>query len=70
MNILQTMAAIQKATNDARARLNDKTISTQVKAGMVQVTRVTYDGSGKSTVKPASHFMSPADVISYLDGMQ
>lgn len=70
MNILQTLAAIQQATNAARARLNDKTISTQVKAGKVQVTRVTYDASGKSTVAPLTGFMESADAISYLDSMK
>lgn len=69
MNALQLMAALQKATAAARERTADKTISTQTKDGKVQVTRVTYDAKGKSTVSPVSEWLDAADAVAYLDRM-
>jgi len=70
MNALQLMAALQKATVAARERTADKTIATQVKAGKVQVTRVTYDAKGTSTVSPVSAWLDGFEAVAFLDGMK
>lgn len=69
MNALQQMVILQKATVSARTRMLDKTIATQVKAGQVQITRVTYNNKGKSTVLPVSGWMSVTDAVEFLDRM-
>jgi len=70
MNALQLMAALQKATVAARERTADKTIATQVNAGKVQVTRVTYDAKGTSTVSPVSAWLDGSEAVAFLDGMK
>lgn len=64
------MFALQKATTEARARLGDKTIGTQVKDGKVQVIRVTYDAKGKGSVSPVTDWLAADAAVSYLNGMQ
>jgi hypothetical protein len=70
LNIMQTLAALQKSTVAARERLGDKTIGTQAKDGKVQVIRVTYDAGGKSAVVPVSDWMLPTEAAAFLDGMK
>lgn len=64
---MQTLFAIQQATQQARARLSDKTISTRVENGRIQVVRVTYPNGRDSVVSPVSKWMLVADVFDYLN---
>lgn len=69
MNMMQLLNEIRTATLAARNRLKDETIGTQVKAGKLQVMRVTYDAKGKSTITPVTDFISFADAIATLKAM-
>lgn len=68
-DVFQQMRNIQTATLAARARLADKTVGTQVSKGRGQVTRVTYDAKGRSTVSPASDWMPVAQLPAALDAL-
>jgi hypothetical protein len=68
-NAFVQLTEIRNATQAARARLNDKTIGTQVKAGKLQVMRVTYDAKGKSTITPVTDFIPFSDAIATLKAM-
>lgn len=68
--VFQQLREIQAATLAARARLNDKTIGTQAKAGALQVIRVTYDAKGKATIVPVSGFVSHAEALEILNTLK
>lgn len=63
----QSFASLQQATLAARKRTNDRTITTRVKCGMFQVVRVTYDHTGKSSVKPCGDWLTIGDAIALLE---
>jgi hypothetical protein len=67
--VIGDLLKLQAATLAARQRTGDKTIATRAEAGRVQVVRVTYDATGKSTVEPLVAPMPTADAISYLRAM-
>lgn len=69
MNAFQALAQIQAATLAARTRTGDATIGTQVKAGKVQIVRVTYNAKGKSTVTPASDFLPIPEAVAALNAL-
>jgi hypothetical protein len=66
-----TLMDLRNATLSARERTNDRTIGTQVKAGKVQVVRVTYPPGkgGRSVVTPITPFLTPEDAIRALDAL-
>ena len=66
---MSILAEIRNATLDARVRMRDNTIGTRAEAGKLQIIRVTYSGSGISTIVPASEWMPAADVIAALNAM-
>lgn len=63
------MIPLQRATLDARKRLNDKSIGTHVQAGRLQIVRVTYNEKGRSTVTPVSGWLTMTEVIGALDAL-
>lgn len=67
-----TISQLQAATLAARARTGDATIGTQIKAGRLQVVRVTYPAGkrGRSVVTPASDWLTAAECIARLEAMQ
>lgn len=56
---------LQAATLDARSRLNDVSIGTQVKAGMFRVVRTIYRKK-TTTVTPLSEWLVLSDAVSFL----
>lgn len=68
--IFQQLREVQAATMAARTRLKDKTIGTQVKAGKLQVIRVTYDAKGKATINPVTGFVSHSEAIKTLNNLK
>lgn len=67
---MQAFAELQRATLDARSRLADQSIGTQVSNGKVQVVRVAYKQSGASSVTPVSAFLPMRDAVEFLQAMQ
>lgn len=70
MNVLALMNEIRTATLAARARLNDATISTQAKAGRVQVVRITYNAKGTAIIKPVSEWLPATDAARTLNSLK
>ena len=60
---------LQRATQAARARLDDRTIGTRVKNGMFQIVAVQYDDSGRSSVKPLTKWQTADQCIDKLNRM-
>lgn len=56
---------LQAATLDARSRLNDVSIGTQVKAGEFRVVRTTYRKSS-TMVTPLSDWLVLSDAVAFL----
>jgi hypothetical protein len=56
---------LQAATLDARSRLNDVSIGTQVKAGNIRVVRTLY-GKRNTTVTLLSGWLNVSDAVSFL----
>lgn len=56
---------LQAATIEARARLKDTSIGTQVKAGRFRVVSTLY-GKKTTTVTPLSDWLVIADAVSFL----
>ena len=70
LNIMQTLAAIRKATLSARVRLGDDSIGTHLESGKVQVIRVTQNPGGRrATVVPVSEWLSTSDAVCFLNEM-
>jgi len=57
------------ATTAARVRTGDKTISTNVKDGKIQVCSVTFNNAGKSTVTPITGYLAIDAALKYLSQM-
>jgi len=66
---MQAMFNIQAATLKARERTGDKTISTNVKNGLISVVRVTYKKNGVSTVTPIAGPMTADKAIEALNAI-
>lgn len=67
---MNTLLRLQAATLAARARLNDQTIGTSVKDGLVQLERVVFvKGRKTAEVTPLSKPMPAADAIKALDAL-
>jgi hypothetical protein len=62
MNIMQIFDAITTETLAARARLNDKRISTQVKAGKGIICTVEYAKGGRSIVVNIGEWIPVAEL--------
>lgn len=62
---------IQLATVLARSKTGDKSISTRVEKGRLQIVRVTYppELKGESLVKVASRWLPPEKIITKLINM-
>lgn len=58
------LGELQAATLDARSRLRDSSIGTQVKAGRFRVVRTTYEK--KTTVTPLSEWLVASDAVLFL----
>ena len=59
------LGELQAATLDARSRLKDSSIGTQVKAGRFRVVRTTYDKK-MTTVTPLSDWLAVSDTVLFL----
>jgi hypothetical protein len=62
----------QRATLAARARLNDRSIGTQVnERGLVRVVSTTYPaGRSRSDVKPLSDWLPQPEAMKFIQSMQ
>lgn len=60
---------IHRATMAARERTGDRTVSTRVKQGRIQIVRVTYGPRGKSTITPVSDWVSFGAAVTFLDAL-
>lgn len=69
MTILAQMLPLVTATNAARARCNDRSIGTQVKAGKFTVVRIRYRANGRSDVESITSPMTMAEAVAFLDNM-
>jgi len=69
MSMMQKMMQFRAATTDAQVRTGDKTISTNVKAGKIQVCSVTFNSAGKSTVTPITGYLAIDAALTYLNEM-
>ena len=69
MIMMQTIMQFRAATTAAQVRTGDKTISTNVKAGKIQVCRVTFNATGKSTVTPITGYLAVNDALAHLSQM-
>jgi hypothetical protein len=65
MDTMKMLKDLQKATLEARARTNDKAISTQVGDGKVQVGRVVYKNSVGDFI-PTSDWLTVEGAINEL----
>lgn len=68
---MPTLREIQNATLAARRRTGDDSIGANVKAGRLQVVRVSYPVHmfGCSVVEAMTEHLSAADAISFLEGL-
>lgn len=68
-NIMATMMQFRAAVTEAQSRTGDKSISTAVKNGKVQVCSVVFDSKGKSAVTPMSDFLGFDEALAYVNGL-
>lgn len=59
------LGELQAATLDARSRLRDASIGTQVRAGRFRVVRTTY-GEKRTMVTPLSDWLIASDAVLFL----
>lgn len=65
--VVNGVGELQSATIEARLRLNDPSIGTQVEAGKFRVVRTSY---GKTTtVIPLSGWLSPSEALTFLKAL-
>ena len=69
MSILSYLAELRRATTDARRRLGDKNIATNVRAGKFSVVRLTWV-KRKCTETYLATGLSLDDAVAFLDAMQ
>lgn len=70
MNIMDTMAQIQKATLAARQRTGNTALSSNVRAGRFNLVEVTYPKGGKTgVVKTLVPDLSNDELIAALDAL-
>lgn len=67
--MLQDMFTLRNATLAARQRTGDETIGTTVSAGKVQIVRVTFNAKGRSTVAPATDWLTVAEAVQALEAL-
>ncbi len=69
---MTTILQLQAAIKEARERLGDQHISTQVHAGLVDVVRAVppESGRGRYTVTVLRADMTAAEAVAFLDAMQ
>jgi hypothetical protein len=69
---MNTLALLQTATLNARARTGDQRISTQVAKGRFDVVRAEppASGRGRYTITVLAASLPLADAIAFLDAMQ
>lgn len=70
MNIMQTLAALQKSTVAARERTGDARIATEARAGQTRVVRWVENGKRTKDAEPLTDWASHEATIVFLDGMQ
>ncbi len=69
MNVMKIMAQFRTALTVAQEHTGDRSLSTNVKQGKIQICRVTYDKKGKSTVTPVTDYLPFDEALDYLNGM-
>lgn len=67
---MQALFQLQQATLAARARCGDRSIGTDVRAGLVRVVRAQWWDGGDGSVKPLTKPVPVAEAIEALNNLQ